>query len=322
MTKRVIIAAAFGYAPEALRLFLRSARDAGIAARIVLLKEPTGDEFLQAVRSWYPECDVWTPRHWRRHQWGRRIAARPLRAAALSLAFSRTWRRHPAWRARMREWAPWLLHVMLARFFYAREYLLTCGRDCEQVLLTDSRDVVFQGDPFVHAGQALLNGVESAHIRDSIWNSQWVYRLYDDEATLRSLISQRVLCAGVTLGPAEYVVRYLTAMMQEMCEKIDRVCLRSCLDQGMHNRILRSAPPAPLELSENGVGCIATVGSCRDLREFEWDDEQGLLTRRGDVIPIVHQYDRHAELASYYEQRFAASAAAARLPIETCEVVS
>jgi hypothetical protein len=324
MTIRVIIAGAFGYGAEKLRLFLRSARESGVDARIVLMKEPADEAFLHAVRSWYPDCHVWTPRRWRRHEWGRRLARRPLRGAALSLGFGRTWRRHPSWRVRLSDWAPCLLHVMLARFFYAREYLQTHAAGDAQVLLSDTRDVVFQADPFVHVGETLINGVESALVRDSIWNSQWVYRLYDDEATLRMLLPQAVLCAGVTLGPAQQVVRYLTAMTEEICEKIERVCLRSCLDQGMHNRILRGAPPAPLTLSENGEGCIATLAACRDLGLFGWDDEQGLLTRAGEVIPIVHQYDRHAELAAYYERRFLPSAGADdaefRQPL-TCEAM-
>src|SRR5262245_58275492 len=58
------------------------------------------------------------------------------------------------------------LHIMLERFFLALELVQAHRDSFDSVLLTDSRDVVFQKDPFSQIGQNLISGLEEKTIGD------------------------------------------------------------------------------------------------------------------------------------------------------------
>ena len=92
------------------------------------------------------------------------------------------------------------LHIMLERFFLALE-LVQANRDSfTHVLLTDSRDVVLQEDPFHRIGDHLMSGLEEKTIGRCPVNAAWIRHLYGT-AVSASMSRCRIACAGVTLGP-------------------------------------------------------------------------------------------------------------------------
>src|SRR5262249_23488196 len=101
------------------------------------------------------------------------------------------------------------LHPMNARFFMWRDYLTEHYAEVGSVLLTDVRDVFFQGNPFlVHRPKPVLFAAEDGTIGDCSWNREWIRDLFG-ESVLSSIADNVISCAGTTLGTALGVRAYL-----------------------------------------------------------------------------------------------------------------
>jgi hypothetical protein len=88
----------------------------------------------------------------------------------------------------------------VTRYFHYGHYLAT-HPGFSSVLLTDVRDVVFQGDGFRSVDRGLFVGMENPNltIASEIYNRGWIRDAYGD-AMLERLGDRQVSCSGVTLG--------------------------------------------------------------------------------------------------------------------------
>jgi len=188
-------------------------------------------------------------------------------------------------------------HVALARYFWAKSFLDELDTKPDMVLLADSRDVFFQGDPFEDDQEFIVCGEESIVIGKCPINSHWIEYTYE-EKVLEELEKKPVLCSGVTLGRFDDVIAYTRIMVSEMEKKTHKLIGRNGLDQAIHNKILYVDKPIPYQKSRNGDELIATLGYS-DLGEFLFGETRGLLTKEGRLVKIVHQYDRHETLAEW-----------------------
>ena len=194
------------------------------------------------------------------------------------------------------------MFVLNRRFFIARQLLRSLATPPDAVLLSDSRDVVFQADPFVTMHSGCYTGQELNPLRDSPINAQWIRSTYG-EAGFERLCDLPVLCSGVTLGSFRSVLAYL----DQFCAEISRhaVARRSVLipiwDQAYHNMILRRDPPADLVLMPWNSQ-LATVGEVPPQVLSVQSD--GRIAVADAVPAILHQYDRHpaavARVAALY----------------------
>ena len=194
------------------------------------------------------------------------------------------------------------MFILNRRFFIARQLLRSCSASIDAVLLSDSRDVVFQANPFVMMKDGLFTGQEINNLSESPINAQWIRSTYG-EAGLELLKDFPVLCSGVTIGGFHSVTAYL----DRFCAEISRHALarRSVLipiwDQAYHNMILRQDPPSDLKLMP-WHSQLATVGEVSS--EYLAVQPDGQIMVNGDVPAILHQYDRHhdavASIAEHY----------------------
>ena len=70
------------------------------------------------------------------------------------------------------------IHVYLDEIFY--EFLSTCSDEYEYVLISDSRDVILQKDPFdymIENKKNIYMTSEGMKVKDSIPNNNWVFNL-------------------------------------------------------------------------------------------------------------------------------------------------
>jgi hypothetical protein len=208
----------------------------------------------------------------------------------------KAWRRNPERRLAIEHQAAYLLNITCSRYFLARQFLHPVADRYANVLLADSRDVVFQRDPFASLPAGLTTGLESVLMKDQPANVEWLRHLYGDDSTfpMESLMNQKVICSGVTLGGTADVATYLEKVCAEFMEKLPRMIHTPYLDQGVHNGLLRTGKISNAHFTENGEPWIATVGTS-DLREFAKSSRE-LLTASGEPVSIVHQYDRHPAL--------------------------
>ena len=66
-------------------------------------------------------------------------------------------------------------------------------------------------------------------------------------------------------------------------------------DQGVHNYLIRSGLLPQVTLHENRDGPVMTLGPMR-MCDLQLDHHGSVLNNAGAIVPILHQYDRIAEL--------------------------
>jgi hypothetical protein len=196
------------------------------------------------------------------------------------------------------------------RYFAALEFLRSeqAVHAHGRVLLADSRDVVFQRDPFtipVDPARPLDVFLED-YFRDfanSGINQGHVRPCFGDEAVRRRFLSppRPVSCSGVTMGTYAAVRRYLELMWAEMSSpRYSATCLQH--DQAFHNWLLWSGQLSPVRAWSNEHGPVTTIG----WPEHLYRDRFGrVLNRDGVVVHVVHQYDRRKRLVASLGQRYA-----------------
>ena len=191
-----------------------------------------------------------------------------------------------------------LLHIKFARYFIARRLILSEWCDADKVLLCDSRDVLFQSDPFSKLTVDLVTGLEEYTINDQVENREWVKQNYGIEA-LGVIGNHRVICSGVTLAKRDEVRQYLNAMCEEISYKLSGVIFQDCGDQSMHNWVIRKRDNAQYLLAPNGHGILANLIFADLSVNFKLDDKLGVLTDELEPVAILHHYDRHEVLMEW-----------------------
>lgn len=184
------------------------------------------------------------------------------------------------------------------RYVHYRHYIESLESELDAVLLTDLRDVVFQGDPLAEAPQSLELYLEDASVRigAEAFNTRWIRDLYGESEVVR-LRDKVASCSGTVVATRAGALGYLAAMSGEVA-KYRRPM--GSHDQGVHNVLLhRDAFPATTVVP-NGRGRVLTLG-----RMEAWPEapDGTVLNEDGSVPAVIHQWDRHAELVERIEAR-------------------
>ncbi|MFD2257526.1 hypothetical protein ACFSSA_12660 [Luteolibacter algae] len=195
--------------------------------------------------------------------------------------------------------------VMCGRHFYYAEYLkkeVFQEGKCPTVMLTDSRDVVFQRDPEPLAeGVDVEFALEDSLIRDEKKNRKWIAGLFGDEVA-SELEQYPVSCAGTTLARGPVMLDYLAKMTGTLLRNRPLVCRRTCYDQGSHNQIVRKGNLPNPTYNDPFSERIATLAVTEDLKvNFEGDK----ILINGKAPAVIHQWDRHPELAEFVTRTYA-----------------
>jgi hypothetical protein len=193
-----------------------------------------------------------------------------------------------------RHLAPAYMHPHCARFFFYQSYLQECGGSYSQVMLTDTRDVLFQADPFAFElpdGLSVFLEDRSRNIGSCGQTSRAMLRAFG-RATLREMSGLPIVCAGTTIGTAAAIREYLAGIIRILCEKKNR----KAIDKAAHNYLVHKEPPARLHRFENFSGPVLTLGYV-DPAQLQFNDRGQIVSPDGRVINTLHQYDRHPELA-------------------------
>lgn len=291
----VVLGAACGYSVEALQPFFCSVSRAMPESLLVLFTAPGGVGKLSGVEMVNP-ADTWV-RYWLRQlPRGTRLAsAACLHAGERLRRFSRL--------GPILQQAAW--GVAVARYFWYRDWLAANPGDRYQpILLTDTRDVVFQRDPFLSLpNDRLFCGVEPICMAECMINSVWYREAYCREL-LERIAEEPVLCSGVIGGPRYLVARYLEAICLEIQRIGFRILWSSGYDQAVHNHLLRNTPLGQAFQYEPWDSDRLTTMHYATPSHFKLSVDGDLLGPTGKVIGIVHQYDRHEHLAAWASRRW------------------
>lgn len=190
------------------------------------------------------------------------------------------------------------LPITHSRFALYCDYLTKNKGRFDQVIISDSRDVVFQKHPFhMDKMPSLCFFLESKNklIKECPFNSDWIGTGFGVK-TLKRMGEKLISCAGVTLGKTDQMLEYLSTMTQYLT--IPDRCYKdggSGLDQAVHNYIIHEKVMTGFKLFENDEGPVLTLGYMSE-EEMQKNDEGLILNRNGEVINVLHQFDRHPSL--------------------------
>lgn len=183
------------------------------------------------------------------------------------------------------------------RFLLQYKYLMSVKHMYSHVILTDSRDVYFHSDPFPRLLQLLgtrniVCGSECIAYQDEHWgngNLREGFGYVYDEYKEREICNVGVLC-GTVEAVAELCLMIFTMCYHNPASVSDQSSFNILMGTEFGKRSIRMVRP-----SDGLMVHLGTVGvqKFRDkLVEKPTWDESKLPSVGGNVIPIIHQYDR------------------------------
>ncbi|OEU08653.1 hypothetical protein FRACYDRAFT_196245 [Fragilariopsis cylindrus CCMP1102] len=184
------------------------------------------------------------------------------------------------------------------------------------IMLIDARDSFFQSNPFTNLprnqnGLLYFFGENSdvTAIGKSTKNRNWILRSYGTEV-LKAMSNKPTICSGSTMGEQIAIETYLRALINEWDETDIKM---TGADQGFHNYLYYSGKLtnsfdtiSKLVVWEQGKGIINNLGALRTKTFSEWgfynNQTHSVYNWDGTLSPVAHQWDRDANLHSYYQR--------------------
>ncbi len=193
--------------------------------------------------------------------------------------------------------AAWI-HPICSRHFLGHDYL-AANPNYRCVLLSDSRDVVFQGNPFDRVDPQVLNVfMQDPTLKYGQKNldTEWFKDVFGAKL-LQRMEGKQTLCCGTTMGSAAVILKYLSLMEQEILRRPFYV-----VDQAVHNKLVHlDLPKESVKIHPNTSGLVLTLGETTD-GIYDVVDQQARVN--GEVVPVVHQYDRIPNLKAMLENLY------------------
>ena len=188
------------------------------------------------------------------------------------------------------------------RYAYFYDYLKSKRGQYEYVMLTDSRDVIFQRDiskfPFPEEAELYL-AEEEKLIGDCKYNSKWVREVYGDHC-LQQLRDKPVLCSGTTIGRPSSILSYMEAMINEVNRVEDDYLIKNNdlggIDQGILNYLYYTKKLGNLRVSlmPNSKNMVYTLHHVANdsAERVLLDTQNRFINQNGELCYCIHQFDR------------------------------
>jgi len=294
--KDVILATSMGYDYRQLSPFIRSLQETGYDGDLVLYLAETSDETVCRLRNEgiivrrfvYPfrNCNKLRNPLFRLWPLIRPLAATlrtPNAIHALCIAFQ---------------------NLSIMRNFLYRGFLKTSPVRYRNVFLTDLRDVYFQRNPFERMeGRQLKAFVEEPWLTQGadVNSSRWLRDLYGEEM-VRLLGEKYLICSGTILGDYQSICDYLDVFLLSLPDA--RSVMRMGLDQGIHNYLIYTGKLKDVTLYPNRTSEVLTIGLVKSIEEIPQNESGEFVDVNGLPYAVIHQFDRHEELAARIRARY------------------
>ncbi|WP_163122647.1 hypothetical protein [Acinetobacter portensis] len=190
----------------------------------------------------------------------------------------------------------------VSRFFDYYNFLKL--NNFTHIILTDTRDVIVQGDLNKLNQQGLFLGMEDKSLllgKDS-FHVKWIGDVYGKKY-LSEISNKQISCAGVTFGDYQSIRHYLDIMINEFMKLPYYTMVRSNYDQGIHNKLLYSNEFSGVKLCQPLGSEIATLG-VMNINNVVLNEDCLILNADGSIPTFVHQYDRHKGLEQSLKDKY------------------
>lgn len=193
-----------------------------------------------------------------------------------------------------RQWQPVAL-----RYFLYEAWLNRHGSKYKRVLHADTRDVIFQSNPFSEpwpSGVHIFQEHPRLCIGNEPSNRAWIQACFGEDM-LQEIAPNTIACAGVILGTNPDWQRFLKQYNSIMNGSglagfgVDQASLNIII----HRRSFATA--LGLKVWEDDEWITSTESYFKPTKSLHWNRSAQIVTSARHVIPIVHQYDRNALLS-------------------------
>ena len=292
-----IVTAATGYTEADIRIFLRSVAKNCPNTTVFLIVYERDRQSIDKLRDKYPFIEPVYIGESIRKQFGR-LANYRTRPVATWVASQLSKKNYSSMSKPLRWLGQLAIRIIHERFFIALQVLKSHPNVFTNVLLTDCRDVIVQTDPFGLVEGKLVSGLETKLIRNEPYNCQWIEAAYGS-TVLERFLDKTIVCAGVTLGPAEKIENYLTELCDEMWRHLPQMIFQAVgYDQSAHMYLIFE-DKIEIDIVNNQQGSIASLVA-EDPINVSIDIPNGLVKVHEKYPTIIHQYDRHPELLNFF----------------------
>ncbi|OOZ39759.1 hypothetical protein BOW53_10310 [Solemya pervernicosa gill symbiont] len=293
--KKSVISAAASYVPDKLEVFLRSAYDAMPDTEVHLIVTPEATAFEHTLKGFNPNTRLWLSNQ-RDHLLNKleRLTGIPITTKLPGINRAALTTTHG------RERLARVTHAKFARYFLAQNIIEATAPS--HVLLADSRDILFQRDPFPNGDIGILCGDEGLPLKSCNWIYKRLSRFYDAK-TIQQIENRPNINSGATLGDTNSILEYLRAMSLEVFDRMLGSGERGG-DQAIHNRLLHSGLATKVSLEAPGGETMAHFDIAKP-SSYRFNSRNELTNLDSDTpIAIVHQYDRYPELQQWVDTRY------------------
>ena len=182
----------------------------------------------------------------------------------------------------------------------------------KNILLCDSRDIYFQGNPFEFNYNGPINFfLEDYQIKKCPYNSNWIIKTYGKKE-YEKISNKIILCSGTVLGNEKKIKEYLNLMKKCISKYRYQKKLKYLLtfrtdpeergcDQGHANYLVHSSKINNSSFYSNAKGPIATAFY---LDKINFDKNSRLINELGNPYLLVHQYDKRWDKFSQHVNNF------------------
>lgn len=194
-------------------------------------------------------------------------------------------------------------HPKTIRYILYLAYLKAHENQFENIMVTDVRDVIFQKDPFdFQIGNKIYGYLEDDRqmIKDNYFNANWIKEAFGSKA-FGDIGNKPIVCSGITIGNYLLMVDYLEKLTHYI---INVVKDKGCKDQGIHNYLIHTNQVKQVELIPDDEGPVSTISSYKDVTDVLLDKTKQVRSKQGQLVNVVHQYDRHWQLLWKYNKRY------------------
>lgn len=184
----------------------------------------------------------------------------------------------------------------------------------KNIFLSDTKDVIFQYDPFRNLESEFLYFFQEdtgIKYRDELeYNGGWIREGYG-QAVLDSMLDYNIICSGTILGSYSRVIKLLVSVKDEFVKiKTERpsVFASVILDQAVVNYICRmNEEISNISTIKHNGDIVATIGVSLN-NDFPSLDKVSMNKYHillNDLDPsIIHQYDRHPMLKEIFDKKY------------------
>jgi hypothetical protein len=185
----------------------------------------------------------------------------------------------------------------IAGRWLAYDTYLRVNTGYRMVMVSDLRDVIFQGCPFEGLDPSALHVFEQDGLRygDDILDDAWYRAVYGGRASGR-MAGRTTLCAGTVIGghaPLCACVELLATEVQDH--------RRVPIDQPMLNDVVANRYGGKVVRHDLVSGPVLTLTG---RHEGVWKLSDGRVLVGNRVAPVIHMYDRDAKMKEFFYDKY------------------